>query len=192
MLFTKKRRIWKIWKSWRRSGRIEELSIFRRYHRLISMPPLVFSCSLPFCSSYQVCSCRVIIIVFYFLRGLMQWITLILLLFNLSLLLVYAVRLARHTKSNTVLLSGLSGSGKTVLFYQVSVLASCSFFTLDGIILLMTFSKCSFCFVLLSATFVQVSVKYKMKCWIVLRLYIAWLAAPRWIITSGHCNINGT
>nr|VDD34556.1 unnamed protein product [Brassica oleracea] len=31
----------------------------------------------------------------------------------------YAVRLVRRTKSNTVLLSGLSGSGKTVLFYQL-------------------------------------------------------------------------
>lgn len=35
-------------------------------------------------------------------------------------LLAPAVRLVRRTKSNTVLLSGLSGSGKTVLFYQVS------------------------------------------------------------------------
>jgi len=46
-----------------------------------------------------------------------------LLLLNLLFLLGYAVRLVRRTKSNTVLLSGLTGSGKTVLFYQVSVLA---------------------------------------------------------------------
>jgi adenylylsulfate kinase-like enzyme len=32
-----------------------------------------------------------------------------------------AVRVLKRAKSNTVVLTGLSGSGKTVLFYQVSV-----------------------------------------------------------------------
>lgn len=31
-----------------------------------------------------------------------------------------AVRLFKRTKSNTIVLTGLSGSGKTILFYQVS------------------------------------------------------------------------
>jgi len=32
---------------------------------------------------------------------------------------VFVVRLLKRAKSNTVVLTGLSGSGKTVLFYQV-------------------------------------------------------------------------
>ncbi|KAF3552257.1 hypothetical protein DY000_02000238 [Brassica cretica] len=36
-----------------------------------------------------------------------------------TVLLFLSIRLVRRTKSNTVLLSGLSGSGKTVLFYQL-------------------------------------------------------------------------
>lgn len=32
-----------------------------------------------------------------------------------------AVQVFRRKKSNTIVLAGLSGSGKTVLFYQVSV-----------------------------------------------------------------------
>jgi Cdc6-like AAA superfamily ATPase len=36
-----------------------------------------------------------------------------------SFILFFAVRLLKRTKSNTIVLSGLSGSGKTVLFYQV-------------------------------------------------------------------------
>ncbi|CDY11331.1 BnaA03g01670D [Brassica napus] len=36
-----------------------------------------------------------------------------------TVLLLLSIRLVRRTKSNTVLLSGLSGSGKTVLFYQL-------------------------------------------------------------------------
>ncbi|KAJ4900828.1 signal recognition particle binding [Raphanus sativus] len=36
-----------------------------------------------------------------------------------TILLLLSIRLARRTKFNTVLLSGLSGSGKTVLFYQL-------------------------------------------------------------------------
>lgn len=32
-----------------------------------------------------------------------------------------AARLFKRRKSNTIVLSGLSGSGKTVLFYQVSI-----------------------------------------------------------------------
>ncbi|VVA99528.1 unnamed protein product [Arabis nemorensis] len=37
----------------------------------------------------------------------------------LTTILLVSIRLFRRTKSNTVLLSGLSGSGKTVLFYQL-------------------------------------------------------------------------
>lgn len=37
----------------------------------------------------------------------------------LSTILLLSFRLLRRTKSNTVLLTGLSGSGKTVLFYQL-------------------------------------------------------------------------
>ncbi|XP_010555243.1 PREDICTED: signal recognition particle receptor subunit beta-like [Tarenaya hassleriana] len=37
----------------------------------------------------------------------------------LTTILLLSIRLLRHTKSNTVLLTGLSGSGKTVLFYQL-------------------------------------------------------------------------
>uniref|UniRef100_A0A1J3H3V5 Signal recognition particle receptor subunit beta n=1 Tax=Noccaea caerulescens TaxID=107243 RepID=A0A1J3H3V5_NOCCA len=37
----------------------------------------------------------------------------------LTTILLISIRLVRRTKSNTVLLSGLSGSGKTVLFYQL-------------------------------------------------------------------------
>jgi Cdc6-like AAA superfamily ATPase len=36
-----------------------------------------------------------------------------------SFILFFAVRMLKRTKSNTIVLSGLSGSGKTVLFYQV-------------------------------------------------------------------------
>lgn len=32
-----------------------------------------------------------------------------------------AARLFKRRKSNTIVLSGLSGSGKTILFYQVSI-----------------------------------------------------------------------
>lgn len=32
-----------------------------------------------------------------------------------------AVRLVKRAKANTIVLTGLSGSGKTVLFYQVSI-----------------------------------------------------------------------
>nr|VDD29001.1 unnamed protein product [Brassica oleracea] len=39
----------------------------------------------------------------------------------LTTIFLFSRRLFRRTKSNTVLLSRLSGSGKTVLFYQVSV-----------------------------------------------------------------------
>lgn len=39
---------------------------------------------------------------------------------NPFILLYYAVRLFKRTKPNTVVLTGLSGSGKTVIFYQVS------------------------------------------------------------------------
>ncbi|CAH2073980.1 unnamed protein product [Thlaspi arvense] len=37
----------------------------------------------------------------------------------LTTMLLLSIRLFRRTKSNTVLLSGLSGGGKTVLFYQL-------------------------------------------------------------------------
>ncbi|KAJ4888400.1 signal recognition particle binding [Raphanus sativus] len=36
-----------------------------------------------------------------------------------TILLLLSIRLDKHTKSNTVLLFGLSGNGKTVLFYQL-------------------------------------------------------------------------
>lgn len=43
-----------------------------------------------------------------------------------------AVRLFKRTKSNTIVLTGLSGAGKTVLFYQVGVaFFNCLFFPLD-------------------------------------------------------------
>ncbi|MBA0553010.1 hypothetical protein Golob_023777 [Gossypium lobatum] len=37
----------------------------------------------------------------------------------ISTLLLLSIRLFKRAKSNTVILTGLSGSGKTVLFYQV-------------------------------------------------------------------------
>ncbi|TYI91512.1 hypothetical protein E1A91_D03G197500v1 [Gossypium mustelinum] len=37
----------------------------------------------------------------------------------ISTLLLLSIRLFKHAKSNTVILTGLSGSGKTVLFYQL-------------------------------------------------------------------------
>lgn len=37
----------------------------------------------------------------------------------LTTLLLLLIRLLKHTKSNTIVLAGLSGSGKTILFYQL-------------------------------------------------------------------------
>lgn len=40
---------------------------------------------------------------------------------NLYEIILDAVRLFKRRSSNTVLLTGLSGSGKTILFYQVGM-----------------------------------------------------------------------
>lgn len=48
------------------------------------------------------------------------------------LLFLAAVRLFKRTKSNTIVITGLNGAGKTVLFYQVGVaFLNCIFFPLD-------------------------------------------------------------
>ena len=44
-----------------------------------------------------------------------------------------AARLFKRRKSNTIVLSGLSGSGKTILFYQVSIRISGFVLYLTGI-----------------------------------------------------------
>ena len=90
----------------------------------------------------------------------------------LSLLLPCAVRLFRRTKSNTVLLSGLSGSGKTVLFYRVSVY---------GFLFLSSFQVC---FLVKSLIVFLLEIK--------IRFDLHFITAPRWIFSSGFCDVNGT
>lgn len=60
-----------------------------------------------------------------FKRGEIKWIGSHILDFNLLNGLFYlAVQVFRRKKSTTIVLAGLSGSGKTVLFYQVSAVDS--------------------------------------------------------------------